>query len=222
MGRNVVSGNSRSVLEVSSAAPIKREDPLHDFSIILGERLRRLMARERISLDKLSDFLGICRNNLSRIYDGDVVPTISLIWKIANVFGVPFGSLISSRDRRGTFVLRAADTAVLSSDDGRFTSRALFPYNSARLVEFYELRIAAGHTEEAVAHIPGTVECLVVTHGTVEISSGKERPQTLRKGDAIVFEADVPHRYANRGKNEAVLYLVMSYARLTDEVEPAH
>ena len=114
------------------------------------------MARERISLDKLSDFLGICKNNLSRIYDGEVVPTISLIWKIANVFGVPFGSLISTRARRGTFVLRSADTPVLSSSDGQFTSRALFPYDSTRLVEFYELRIAPGHTEEAVAHVPGT------------------------------------------------------------------
>jgi XRE family transcriptional regulator, regulator of sulfur utilization len=211
----VAGGNSRSVLE--AGLPANRDDPLRHFSTILGERLRRLMARERISLDKLSDFLGICRNSLSRIYDGEVVPTISLIWKIANVFGVPFGSLISSRERRGTFVLRSADTAVLSSSDGQFTSRALFPYNSARLVEFYELRIAPGHTEDAVAHVPGTVECLVVTRGTVEITSVKEPSETLRKGDAIVFEADVPHRYSNRGKNEAVLYLVMSYARLSDD-----
>ncbi|MEW6436559.1 MAG: XRE family transcriptional regulator [Pseudomonadota bacterium] len=217
----MANGDGRGAIELGLFLPANRDDPLRNFSTILGERLRRLMAREGISLDKLSDFLGICRNSLSRIYDGEVVPTISLIWKIANVFGVPFGSLISSRERRGTFVLRPSDTAVLSSSDGQFTSRALFPYNSARLVEFYELRIASGHKEDAVAHVPGTVECLVVTRGTVEISSGKEQPQTLRKGDVIIFEADVPHSYANRGKNEAVLYLVMSYSRLDDETEPA-
>lgn len=178
------------------------------------------MAREGISLDKLSDFLGVCRNYLTRIYEGEVAPSVGLIWKIANVFGVPFVSLISPRRGRGTFILRQADTAVLSSSDGRFISRALFPYQCKRRVEFYELRIAPAHAEDDIAHVPGTLECLVVTRGTVEVRVGKEPPQILRKGDAFVFEADVQHRYVNRGKTQAVLYLLMSYLRLQDELEP--
>jgi quercetin dioxygenase-like cupin family protein len=36
----------------------------------------------------------------------------------------------------------------------------------------------------------------------------------LDPGDAIVFHADVPHTYSNRGAGEALMYLVMSYAEL--------
>jgi quercetin dioxygenase-like cupin family protein len=34
----------------------------------------------------------------------------------------------------------------------------------------------------------------------------------LDAGDAIFFHADVPHRYRNVGPQQAVLYLVMTYA----------
>ena len=37
---------------------------------------------------------------------GEIVPTIDVLWKIANTLGVPFGSLISSRQRRGMCVLK--------------------------------------------------------------------------------------------------------------------
>ena len=39
---------------------------------------------------------------------------------------------------------------------------------------------------------------------------GTRRP--LSKGDAIVFEADVPHAYRNAGAVDSLIYLVMTYA----------
>ncbi len=45
----------------------------------------------------------------------------------------------------------------------------------------------------------------------MEIRRGRETPSRLGAGDAIVFEADVPHTYRNLGDDEAVLYLVMAY-----------
>ena len=56
-----------------------------------------------------------------------------------------------------------------------------------------------------------TRENLIVAAGAVEIAVGKDRPHTLTEGDAILFEADVPHSYRNLGSSEAVLYLVMTY-----------
>jgi quercetin dioxygenase-like cupin family protein len=45
----------------------------------------------------------------------------------------------------------------------------------------------------------------------IEITVGHDRPVHLREGDAIVFEADVPHSYRNVDPSEAVLYLMMTY-----------
>ena len=108
-------------------------------------------------------------------------------------------------------LLRVSRTKVLTSLDGSFTSRALFPADQPRTVHFYELRLAAHATEEADARPAGTVENLVVTAGTLEMAVGGERHQ-LADGDAIFFEADVPHAYCNPGDVEARMYLVIKYA----------
>ncbi len=122
-----------------------------------------------------------------------------------------FSALISTRSQSGALVLRSNDSKVLTSKDRSFSSRALFPFDEPRRVEFYELRLTPGGVETADAHAPGTSENLVVTAGTVEIDVGGDTHR-LETGDSILFEADAPHAYKNAGRGEAVMYLVMTYA----------
>lgn len=196
------------VNDTASAAPI---DPVVDLPLIVGRNLRRLRVRQGLSLERLAKQSGVSRAMLGQIETGKSVPTIGLLWKITIALGVPFASLIATDDARGTLVLRRTNAKLLSSNQGQFTSRALFPFDGERQVEFYELRLAPLHRENADAHAPGTRENLVVARGAVEITSGSGRPVTLSEGDAILFEADVPHSYRNLGTEEALLFLVMTY-----------
>jgi transcriptional regulator with XRE-family HTH domain len=150
---------------------------------------------------------------LSQIENGKSTPTIGLLWKIATTLGLPFASLLDSQKVRGTTLLKRENSKILASSDGKFTSRALFPFDEARKVEFYELRLAGSHLESADAHAPGTTENILVAKGAVEIRRGKEPPSRLTAGDAILFDADVPHSYRNLEDSEAVLYLVMTYVQ---------
>lgn len=178
--------------------------------MILGKNLRRLRTRRGYSLERLAKLSGVSRAMLGQIETGKSTPTISLLWKIATALDVPFANLLATQATHGTVVLKREAAKVLSSSDGRFTSRALFPFENERRVEFYELRLAPNHREDAEAHAPGTKENLIVAKGTVEISTARER-SVLAEGDAILFEADVRHSYRNLGSAEAVLYLVMTY-----------
>lgn len=182
-----------------------------DLPFIVGRNLRRLRVRQGHSLERLAKQSGVSRAMLGQIETGKSAPTIVLLWKVANALGVPLAALIAWDDGHGTLVLRRGDAKLLSSSQGQYTSRALFPFDAERQVEFYELRLAPLHRENAEAHAPGTRENLVVARGTVEIVAGSERPVTLSEGDAILFEADVPHSYRNLGAEEAVIYLVMRY-----------
>jgi mannose-6-phosphate isomerase-like protein (cupin superfamily) len=148
---------------------------------------------------------------LGQIELGQSAPTINVLWKIARALEVTFSALISSRTQSGALVLRANESKLLTSKDRSFSSRALFPFDEPRRVEFYELRLTAGNVEDADAHPPGTSENLVVTQGTVEIDVAGDTHR-LEAGDSILFEADTPHAYRNPGRGEAVMYLVMTYA----------
>jgi transcriptional regulator with XRE-family HTH domain len=182
-----------------------------DLAPTVGKNLKRLRNKRGLSLEKLSKASGVSRAMLGQVELGQSAPTINVLWKIARALGVPFSALLTSTGSTGTLVLKQTESKQLTSHDGKFRSRALFPIDAPRRTEFYELRLAPTGVENAHPHPPGTSENLIVTQGTVEIEAGGEQHQ-LNKGDAIVFEADKPHVYRNKGNTEAVMYLVMTYA----------
>jgi len=186
-------------------------DASGDLTPVVGENLHRLRTQRGLSLEKLAQQSGVSRAMLGQIELGQSAPTINVLWKIAHGLGVTFSALITAQQRSGPLVLRAQQARLLTSSDRKFTSRALFPVNEPRRVEFYELRLSPGGVEHAEAHAAGTVENLVVAEGAVEIEADGHR-HSLDTGDAIMFEADAPHVYRNRARGESVLYLVMTYA----------
>ena len=173
--------------------------------------LRRLRTKRGLSLEKLATASGVSRAMLGQIELGRSAPTINVLWKISRALDVPFSTFISGRSRAGTVVLHASEAKLLTSYDGSFSSRALFPFDQSRRVEFYELRLTAGAVEHAEPHPPGTVENLVLANGAmiVELVDGRH---ALAAGDAIVFEADSPHAYENPTDHPITAYLVMTYA----------
>ena len=182
-----------------------------DLVPILAANLRRLRVKRGLSLERLSKLSGVSRAMLSQVELAYSAPTINVIWRIASALGVPFGALLSSNELQSTRVLRKVQAKTLTSHDGAFASRALFPANVPRRNEFYELRLQPGGVEHAGAHAPGTTENLIVTHGRLAIVVAQERTE-LDTGDAILFNADVPHIYENLEDAQTVVYLVMSYA----------
>jgi transcriptional regulator with XRE-family HTH domain len=176
----------------------------------VGPNLRRIRVKCGLSLERLAQKSGVSRAMLGQIELGQSTPTINVVWKIARALDLPFSALIASVPAARTRILTADRAKFLKSADGKFVSRALFPFDEPRTVEFYEIRLAPLATERAEPHPAGTVENLVVTSGALEMRVGDNR-YLLATGDAIQFEADSRHEYRNPGNHEAVMYLVMTY-----------
>ncbi|WP_437508479.1 helix-turn-helix domain-containing protein [Sorangium sp. So ce1099] len=185
-------------------------DDASDLTPVVASNLKRFRAERGLSLERLAKASGVSRAMLGQIELGQSTPTINVLWKIARALGVPFSALMSQAASPVTTVMQSAHARILRSKNGDFSSRALFPMDRPRNVEFYELRLAPRSVEHADAHAPGTSENLIVTEGSVEITVAGER-RVLETGDAILFEADSPHSYRNLGASEAVMYLVMTY-----------
>ena len=186
------------------------EHEAHELAEIVSSNLKRLRRSRGYSLERLATMAGVSRAMLSQIELGRSVPTISLLWKVARALDVPFAALTSPGTGSGTVVMRSTNAKILTSADRSFTSRALFPFETERRVEFYKLTLAAQSQENAVAHAPGTLENLAVVVGDVEIELNGS-VYSLHAEDSIVFLADVPHIYRNPGHVMAIMYLVMSY-----------
>lgn len=195
-----------------TVSPLPSEPTALDLTPVVGANLRRLRVKRGLSLERLAKVSGVSRAMLGQIELGQSTPTINVVWKVARALNVSFSALINDGKPPTQTVVMPADRAkMLTSRDGSFVSRALFPFDRAEKVEFYELRLKAHGVEQADAHAPGTTENLVLAEGLVEIRVDTERFQ-LARGDAFYFEADVAHEYRNLGSDEAVMYLVMRYA----------
>jgi transcriptional regulator with XRE-family HTH domain len=213
---------SKQLVE-SQASPkpvlVSLQTPLSDttgsddvaFLPAVGANLRRLRTRRGLSLERLAHKSSVSRAMLSQVELGKSAPTINVLWKVARALGVTFSALLSTNLDTSPVLLRASSAKRLCSLDGSFSSRALFPFDRPRRVEFYELRLKPHAVEEADPHPPGTSENIVVNAGAVTISVGNAA-HALNQGDALLFAADVPHSYCNRGDDDALMYLVMTYA----------
>ncbi|TGN09131.1 helix-turn-helix domain-containing protein [Leptospira ilyithenensis] len=181
---------------------------------VVKENLKLIRHTKGFSLDKLANRCGVSRAMLSQIEQGKSVPTISVLWKIANGLNVPFSELLKEKNQEGIHVLKAENSKVLFSNSKVFASRALFPFLGNRKTEFYELLLKPGGHEVAEAHKTGTTENIVVVSGKLRLRVG-EKVVELEPKDSVFFKADVSHEYSNPTDQETLMYLVMDY---TDEV----
>lgn len=182
-----------------------------DLTGVVAENVKRMRADLNLSLDKLANLSGVSKAMLSQIEQSRSAPSINVLWKIARALDVPFAALISRRSDSQLQVVRRSEMKVLVSQKGGFVSRALFPLDIPRRVEFYELVLSPLCVEKAVAHPPGTAENIVVIQGEMEIEIDGQKNH-LKEGDAIYFMADSPHTYRNTARAESIAYLVMTYA----------
>jgi XRE family transcriptional regulator, regulator of sulfur utilization len=181
---------------------------------VVKENLKVIRHTKNLSLDKLASRCGVSRAMLSQIEQGKSVPTISVLWKIANGLNVPFSDLLKEKRSEGVFLMKHENSKLLYSSSKVFSSRALFPFLGNRKTEFYELVLKPGGIEIAEAHQTGTIENIVVVSGKLRLRVG-EQVVELEPKDSVYFRADVPHEYSNPTDQETLMYLVMDY---TEEV----
>ena len=149
---------------------------------------------------------------LSQIELGRSVPTVTVLSRIAAAFDLPAAVFLSVGGTGRATILKREAANLLRSADGKFVSRALFPFNGARRTEFYELTVYPGCHYLSDPHRAGTTENLVVVSGALEVEILGERHR-LSRGDALHFVADATHAYSNLGPKIAVAYLVIAYVQ---------
>ena len=182
-----------------------------DVTNIVAGNAKRIREQKRLTLDAAAAATGVSRSMLAQIEKGEVNPTISVLWKIANGYKVSFTSLVENRERR-VDVLRQADLPPLSEDGGRYLNYPVFSFDEETLFETYRIVIEPGGTLTAQPHLTGSREYITVFAGHVEITVAQET-FALSKGDSIRFHADVSHTYHNPAEQTAELSMLIYYGK---------
>ncbi|WP_244534682.1 XRE family transcriptional regulator [Hyphomicrobium sp. CS1GBMeth3] len=195
--------------EVEDGISRSSEASVRDVPAIVGANLRRLRKGQGFSLEKLAELSGVSRAMLGQIETAKSVPTVSLLWRVADALGVPVASLMATEREPSVVVIRRDNASVLVASDGQYATRSLAPVNRARSTGFFEVTFAPGHRERFQASAIGTHHNLAIARGRLLITVGDEPPVTLEEGDSIAFEASRPHAIENISASLVSAFLVV-------------
>ena len=180
-----------------------------DFQKKVARNIREMREGRKITLDGAAKLTGVSRSMLAQIEKGDVNPTISTLWKIANGYKVSFTSLL--RNDEPSLLIRDAETEPLIEDEGRYINRPAFPFQEGRQFETCRIEIKEGGSLHAQPHLDGVEEYVTLFSGSLEICAGGET-FLLHAGDSLRFRADVEHSYRNVGTETVHLNMLIYYA----------
>ena len=137
---------------------------------IVGESLRDIRRRQGHSLDSLALASGVSRAMLGQIETGKSVPTITVLWKIADALGVPVAQLISDPEAPPFTITRSSEARTITSSSGRYESRSIAASDDSAGVTFEEIRIAPGHSEVIAERRGSARASLVVASGSIDVA----------------------------------------------------
>ncbi len=180
-----------------------------DITSMIAVNTRRMREKKKLTLDGAAAVTGVSRSMLAQIEKGEVNPTISVLWKIANGYKVSFTSLVEDSNVP-VKVIRSAEMKPLAEDEGRYLNYPVFAFDEKKLFETYRIIIEPGGFLQAQPHLKGSEEYITVFSGHVDIVV-EERQFTLENGDSIRFNADVAHSYRNTSGERAELSMLIYY-----------
>jgi transcriptional regulator with XRE-family HTH domain len=177
----------------------------------LGLRVRALREAMDLSLRDLAERSGVSAPMLSQVERGETSPTLHVASRIAAGLDLRLSQLLRLDESGSVSIVRAGERRTGGGDGHRY--EVLTPPLPGQRAEVAIHRLQPG-TRTGLAgdppmHEPGSRETVLVTRGRVSfICDGATH--SLTEGDAVTFDADLPHHFENPGDGEASLLGVVS------------
>lgn len=186
------------------------EDGLSRYGV--GEKLRALRLRKKIGLVDLGKHTGLSPALISKIETGKMFPTLPTLLRIAMVFNVGLEHFFAAEGRGPALaVVRRGDRQRFpdspDAEQVAYHFESLdFPVQDRRLNAYYaEFRPVA--PDKIRRHHHAGVELIYQLKGSLEVRIGNAE-HTLEEGDAMYFDASVPHGYRRVGKSPCAAIVV--------------
>lgn len=174
----------------------------------IGAQIRRRRVQAGLSLSALAARSGVSRAMLSEVERGAKNPTIKVACQIAAALACTVSELLEEPTPAAFVLLRRDEQRVLNDARSGVERRQLSPALLRRGIELLRYTIPPRQeTDVFPPHRPGVIEQITVLEGALQCRLG-ERAVRLEAGDALSFQADLPHAFASDG-DVACVYILL-------------
>jgi transcriptional regulator with XRE-family HTH domain len=178
----------------------------------VGPRIKALREAMDLSLRDLAERSGVSAPMLSQVERGDTSPTLAVAAKIATGLELSLSQLLRLDEGDGVTVVRAHHRLAGGHADGH-RYEVLTPPVPGQRAEVSLHKLAPGAVTcgpgDPPMHEPGSRETAVALKGRVQLVC-EGVAHDLAQGDAVTFDADLPHHFQNPGRGEAQFMSVIA------------
>jgi transcriptional regulator with XRE-family HTH domain len=179
--------------------------------VSVGPRVKALREAMDLSLRDLAERSGVSAPMLSQVERGETSPTLHIAARIAHGLELRLSQLLRLDEEGTVSVVRREERRSGGADGHGY--EILTPPLPGQRAEVSRHTLAPGASTggpgDPPMHEPGSRETAMVEAGPVTLHIDGA-PHELRTGDAVTFDADLPHHFTNHGKEEAALLAVVS------------
>jgi XRE family transcriptional regulator, regulator of sulfur utilization len=180
----------------------------------IGARIRALREHTGMSLRALAERSGVSAPMLSQVERGDTSPTLAVATRIAAGLELSLSQLLRLDEGDTLVLVRAEDRRHGGVPARGHAYEVLTPPLPGQRAELSVHTLAAGGVtggaDDPPRHEPGSRETAVVLDGHLRLVCDGTTCD-LDEGDAVTFDADLPHRFENTsGESETKFLAVVS------------
>jgi len=177
----------------------------------VGSRVKALRDSMGFSLRDLAERSGVSAPMLSQVERGETSPTLAVAGRIAQGLELTLSQLLRLDEAEHVVVVRNGESR--SRRRGGHRVDELTPPLPGQRADvsrhLLDPGAATGGADDPPMHEPGARETALVLSGelTLVIDGGD---RDLGAGDAVTFDADLPHHFENRGSTPAEFVAVVA------------
>jgi XRE family transcriptional regulator, regulator of sulfur utilization len=179
--------------------------------VAVGPRVKALREAEGLSLRDLAERSGVSAPMLSQVERGETSPTLQVAARIAAGLQLRLSQLLRLDEQDTVTIVRPGERRAGGAGGHRY--EVLTPPLPGQRAEVSRHVLApgaaTGGTGDPPMHEPGARETALVETGALRLLIDGAA-HALGAGDCVTFDADLPHRFENHGKEEAVLLAIVS------------
>ena len=182
-----------------------RENIIPELSV--GNNIREIRAKRRFSLRQLAEDSGLNINTLSLIENGRTSPSVSTLQCLARALYVPITSFFEPEAVKKQIVFTRHDNRTATVINKALMQNLAKDYSGNSIQPLIvTLEPGMGSGSQAIVHSGHEFVCCL--SGCVQYQVGQEA-FTLEQNDSLIFPAQLPHNWNNRGEMTAKVLLIL-------------
>ncbi len=179
---------------------------------LIGKKLKATRLRNDLTIQELAESSKVSSNMISRIERGLTTPSVEIIVKLANAFGMSINYFVEEAEKGSTIVHTKkgrGEPIFFFEDKHQIISLTQGLRDPNFTVFFDTIEQGCGSGDGGMIH--SGEEFALVMEGILEFVVDDER-FVLEEGDSIVFKASLPHRWQNLHQGKTTVLWVVSPA----------